>query len=111
MVDEFLDVFLEELLGLPPDREIKYYVNLVPRARPISIPPYRMVPAKLTELRKQIEELLEKGFIWSSTSHRGAPILFAKKAAESLKIYVDYQKLNQMMVKNKYAPPSIDNLF
>ena len=52
VVDEFPDVFPEELSGLPPDREITFCIDLVPEAQPVSIPPYRMAPAKLTELRK-----------------------------------------------------------
>ena len=63
MVDEFSDVFSEELPGLPPNREIEFCIDLVPGAQPISIPPYRMAPTELTELRKQLDELLEKGFI------------------------------------------------
>ena len=68
VVDEFLDVFPEELLGLPPVGEIAFSIDLVPGAQPVSIPPYKMAPSELTELRKQLDELLEKGFIRSSTS-------------------------------------------
>ena len=68
MVEEFLDVFPEELPGLPPDRKIEFCIDLIPRAQPVSIPPYQMAPTELTELRKQLDELLEKGFIRSSTS-------------------------------------------
>ena len=60
----FLDVFLEDLPGLPSEREIEFYINLVPRAQPVSITPYRMAP---TELKRQLGELLENGFIKSST--------------------------------------------
>ena len=76
-VVEFFDVFPEELLGLQPDREIEFYIDLIPGAQLVSIPPYRMAPAELTELRKQLDELLEKGFIRSSTSLWGALVLFA----------------------------------
>ena len=61
-------------------KEIEFSIDLVPRSQPVSITPYRMAPAKLTELRRQLDELLEKGFIRSSTSPWGAPVLFAKKA-------------------------------
>ena len=69
LVDEFFsDVFLEELQWLPLNQEIKFYIHLVPRAQPISIPSYRMASVELIELRKQLNELLAKGFIRSSTS-------------------------------------------
>ena len=94
MVNEFLDVFPEELPGLPPDREIEFCIDLVPGEQPVSIPPYRMMPAELTKLRKQQDELLEKGFIQSSMSPWGASVLFVKKVDGSLRLYVDYRKLN-----------------
>ena len=84
MVETFPDVFLKELPGLPPDKEIEFCIDLIPGVQPLSIPPYRMAPAELTELQKQLDELLEKGFIRSST------VLFAKKANGSLRLYVDY---------------------
>ena len=62
-VREFSDVFLDELLGLPPRREVDFKIDTIPGAVPISILPYRMIPLKLKELKKQLEELLEKGFI------------------------------------------------
>ncbi|KAL5838964.1 hypothetical protein ACOSQ4_011572 [Xanthoceras sorbifolium] len=111
VVDEYPDVFPEELPGLPPSREIEFCINLVPGAQPISTTPYRMAPAELVELRKQLGELLEKGFIRESTSPWGAPVLFAKKADGSLRLCVDYRKLNQVTVKNKYPLPRIDELF
>ena len=94
MVEEFPDVFPDELPVLPPDREIEFCIDLIPGAQPVSIPPYRMATAELTELRKQLDELLEKGFIRSSTSPWGALILFSKKTDGSLRICVDYRKLN-----------------
>ena len=68
VVDEFPDVFLNDLPILPPDKEIKFDINLVPGAQSISIAPYIMASAKLTELQRQHDKLLEKGFIRSSTS-------------------------------------------
>ena len=84
VVGEFLDVFPDELPGLPPDKEIEFSIDLIPGSKPVSITPYRMTPAELTELRRQLDELLEKGFIKSSYSPWGAPVLFAKKADGSL---------------------------
>ena len=68
VVKDFLDVFPEELLGLPLDREIEFGVDVPPRTQPISIPPYRMAPLELKELKAQLQDLLDKGFIRSSTS-------------------------------------------
>jgi len=63
VVQEFMDVFPDEIPGLPPKREIEFAIDLIPRARPVSITPYRMAPAELAELKKQLEDLLEKQFI------------------------------------------------
>ena len=109
MVEKFSDVFCDELSGLPLDRKIKFYIDIILRAQPVSVPPYIM--AELIELRKQFDELLEKGFIRSSTLPWGAPVLFAKKVDGLLRLYVDYPKLNQMTIENKYSLPRIDDLF
>jgi hypothetical protein len=71
-ISEFLDVFLEELPGMPPDREIE----LVPGTAPIFKRPYRMVANQLVELKEQLQELLDKGYIRPSASPRGGPIIF-----------------------------------
>ena len=78
---------------------------------PISQPPYRMALAELVELKRQLQELLDKGYVRLSTSPWGAPILFVKKKDGSFKMCIDYRKLNQVMVKNKYPLPRIDDLF
>ena len=79
MVCEFLDVFPEDLLGLPPDRDVEFFIELEPRTGPISRCPYRMAPKELAEMKKQLEELLEKGFIYPSSSPWGCPSIFVKK--------------------------------
>ena len=76
MVREFLDVFLADLPGMPPDRDIGFGIDLEPGTRRISIPPYRMAPAELRELKAQLQELLRKCFIRPSASPWGAPVLF-----------------------------------
>ena len=111
IVDDFQDVFPSELPGLPPDREIEFCLDLVPGTSPISIAPYRMAPAENVELRKQLQELMEKGFIRPSTSPWGAPVLFVKKHDGSLRLCVDYRQLNRVTIKNKYPLPRIDELF
>ena len=79
IVKEFPDVFPYDISGLPPDREVEFTIDLISGTEPIFIPPYRMAPAELRELKAQLEELLSKGFIRPSISPRGAPILFVKK--------------------------------
>ena len=91
VVNEFFDVFPEDLPGLPPDREIEFEIELSPGIEPISIAPYRMAPAELKELKVQIEELLSKGFVKTSTSPWGAPVLFFKKKDGSLHLCIDYR--------------------
>ena len=91
IVKEFPDVFPDDISGLPPDREIEFFIELVPGTEPICIRPYRMVPAELKELKAQLEELLSKGFIRPSTSPWGAPILFVKKKDGSLQLCIDYR--------------------
>jgi len=72
--------------------------------------PYKMAPAELTELKKQIEDLLEKKFIRPSASPWGAPVLLVKKKDESSRLCVDYRQLNKLTIKNKYPLPRIDDL-
>ena len=71
--------FPNDIAGLPPEKEVESTIDLFPRTEPISIPPYRMAPAELRELKAQLEELLSKGFIRPSISPWGAPVLFLKK--------------------------------
>ena len=79
VVREFPDVFPDDIVGLPSEREVEFTIDLIPGAEPISIPPYRMAPAELRELKAQLEELLSKGFIRPSISLWGALVLFVKK--------------------------------
>jgi hypothetical protein len=111
VVCEYADVFPDELLGMPPDRDIEFAIELQPGMAPISKRPYRMPPAELAELKKQLQELLDKGFIRPSTSPWGCPALFVKKKDESLRLCIDYRTLNAVTIKNKYPLPRIDVLF
>ena len=81
-----MDVFPEELPGLPPHRDIDFGIELHPSISPISMTPHRMAPVELQELRVQLQELLGKGFIRSSTSPRGASVLVAKKRGKTLRL-------------------------
>ncbi|XP_076913920.1 uncharacterized protein LOC143572733 [Bidens hawaiensis] len=76
VICEYPDVFQKELPGLPPDREVEFTIDLIPGAEPISKVPYRMAPLELKELKEQLQELLNLGFIRPSVSPWGAPVLF-----------------------------------
>ena len=107
---EFPNVFPEDLPGLPPDRDVEFTIELEPSTAPISRHPYRMAPKELTEMKKHLEELLEKGFFHPSSSPWGCPTIFVKKDG-TLQMYVDYHPLNAVTIKNKYPLPHIDTLF
>ncbi|XP_070032356.1 uncharacterized protein [Nicotiana tomentosiformis] len=101
VVNEFPDAFPHELPGLLPKREIEFAIDLLPDTQPISIPPYRMAPAELKELKEQLKDLVEKGFIRPITSLWGAHVLFVRKKDGSLQICIDYRQLNKSFTKGK----------
>jgi hypothetical protein len=112
VVCEFLDMFLDELPGLPPDRDVEFAIELIPGTPPISRRPYQMPPNELAELKKQLQDLLNKGLIHPSSSEWACPALFVKKKKDnSLWMCVDYWPLNAVTIKNKYPLPQIDILF
>jgi hypothetical protein len=111
MVEEFMDVFPEELSGMPPEREVEFYIDLIPGTVPIAKRPYRMAPTELAELKLQIAELQQKGYIRPSSSPWGAPVLFVTKKDGSMRMCIDYRSLNEVTIKNKYPLPQIDDLF
>ncbi|GJX12525.1 putative reverse transcriptase domain-containing protein [Tanacetum coccineum] len=111
IVNEFLDVFPEELPGIPPERQVEFRIDLIPGATPIAKAPYRLALSEMKELMSQLQELLDKGFIRPSSSPWGAPILFVKKKDGSMRMCIDYRELNKVTVKNVYPLPRIDDLF
>jgi hypothetical protein len=111
IVYEYLDVFPNDLPGMPPDRDIEFIIELQPGMAPISKKSYRMPPNELAELKIQLQDLLDKGFIHPSASPWGCPALFVKKKDNSLRLCVDYRPLNAVTIKNKYPLPRIDILF
>ncbi|KAG8490964.1 hypothetical protein CXB51_014701 [Gossypium anomalum] len=111
VVCEFIDVFPEELPGLPPEREVEFGIELAPGTTPISIEPYRMASTELNELKVQLQELIDKGFARLSYSPWGAPVISVKKKDGSMKLCIDYRQLNKVTVKNKYPLLRIDDLF
>ena len=110
-MNEFLDVFLDELPGMPPNQDIEFIIELLPGTAPIAKRPYRMGVNELEELKKQIKELQDKGFIHPSSSPWGAPVIFVDKKDGSQRMCVDYWSLNEVTIKNKYPLPRIDELF
>jgi hypothetical protein len=111
MACKFPDVFPEDLLGMPLDQDIEFTIELQPGTAPISRRPYKMTPKELVELKVQLKELLDKGYIRPSSSPWGCLALFMKKKDQSLKLCVDYRPLNAITIKNKYPLPHIDILF
>jgi len=111
ILTEYKDVFPEKLpKGLPPQRKVDHKIELEPGASPPSRPTYHLSQSELDELRKQLEELLDLGFIQISTSPYGAPILFVKKKDGSFRMCIDYRALNKLTIKNRYPLPRIDEL-
>jgi hypothetical protein len=111
VVNEYLEVFPEELPRMPPDRDIEFIIDLVAGTSPIAKRPYRMAASELAELKRQLEELQQSGFIRPSSSPWGAPVLFVKKKDGSMRMCLDYRALNEVTIKNKYPLPRIDDLF
>jgi hypothetical protein len=111
VVNEFPDVFTKELPGMPPDQDIEFVIELMSGTAPIYKTPYRMATLELAELKENIKELLEKGFICPSTSPWGAPMIFVSKKDGTQRLCVDYRALNEVTIKNMYPLPRIDDLF
>jgi hypothetical protein len=111
VVCEFPDVFTDDLPGMPPERAIEFKIELQPGTAPISKAPYKISQEELVELKIQLKDLLDKGFICSSSSPWGCPALFISKKDKGLHLCVDCRPLNAVTVKNKYPLPRIDILF
>ncbi|GJZ45132.1 putative reverse transcriptase domain-containing protein [Tanacetum coccineum] len=111
VVRDFVDVFPEDLSGLPPQRQVEFRIDLIPGAMPVAKSPYRLAPSEMQELSGQLQELQDKGFIRPSHSPWGAPVLFVKKKDGSFRMCIDYRELNKLTVKNRYPLPRIDDLF
>jgi hypothetical protein len=110
VVCEYPDVFSSDYSGLPSQREVEFGIECVPNTNPISKAPYRMALSKLKELKEQLQELLDKGFIRPSISLWGAPALFVKKKDGSMRMCINYRELNKVTIKNRYPLSRIDDL-
>jgi hypothetical protein len=102
VVCEYPDIFPDDLPGMPPERDIEFIIDLLPGTAPIAKRPYRMSVSELEELKKQLKELLDKGYIHPSSSSWGAPVIFVEKKDGTQRMYVDYRALNEVTIKNKY---------
>jgi hypothetical protein len=111
VVRDFPDVFPDDLSGMPPGRAIEFKIELQFGAAPISKASYKMSQEELAELKIQLKDLLDKGFIRPSSSPWGCPALFVSKKDKGLRLCVDYRPLNAVTIKNKYPLPRIDILF
>jgi len=111
MICEFRDVFPEALPGPPPQREIYFEIELVHGAQPISKAPYHLAPTELRELKIQLDELLQKGFIILNMSPWGALVLFVMKKDRTMRLSIDYSELNKIIIKNKYPFARVGDLF
>jgi hypothetical protein len=111
VVSEFPDVFLEDLPGMPPERKVEFAIELLPSTTPISKRAYRVSGPELVELKKQIDELSEKGYIRPSTSPWAAPVLFVEKKDGTRRMCIDYRAPNEVTIKNKCPLPRIEDLF
>ncbi|GKB08356.1 putative reverse transcriptase domain-containing protein [Tanacetum coccineum] len=111
IVRDFPEVFPEDLLGIPPARQVEFQIDLVQGVAPVARASFRLAPSKMKELAEQLQELSDKGFIRPSSSPWGAPILFVKKKDGSFHMCIDYHELNKLTVKNRYPFPRIDDLF
>ncbi|GJZ06146.1 hypothetical protein Tco_0539939, partial [Tanacetum coccineum] len=111
IVQNFPKVFPEELLGLPPTRQVEFQIDLMHGAVIVARAPYRLAPSEMKELSEQLQELSDKGFIRPSSSPWGASVLFVKKKDGSFWMCIDYRELNKLTVKNCYPLPRIDDLF
>jgi len=111
ILHDFRDVFVDEIPEFRPRREIEFSVDSLPRLAPISKAPYWMILPKLTELKIQLLELLDKKYIPPSVLPWGAPILFVKDKDKTLILFIDYRQWNKITFKNKYPLPRINDLF
>src|SRR5207237_8977732 len=111
VVSDYPDVFPEELPGLPPDRAVEFSIELIPGTAPIFHRPYKMPPHDLAEMKVQLQELLDKGFIHPSSSSWGCPAMFVDKKDHTKRLVLDYRLLNEVTIKNKYSLPDINILF
>ncbi|KAJ9522138.1 hypothetical protein QJQ45_005140 [Haematococcus lacustris] len=111
IVQEYADVFPSDLPhGLPPERSVDHRIELQQAKPPPARPIYNVSSGELAELKQQIGELLDKGFIRPSTSPYASGVLLVRKKDGSFRMCIDYRPLNRLTIKNKYPLPRLDTL-
>ncbi|GJV94585.1 putative reverse transcriptase domain-containing protein [Tanacetum coccineum] len=111
IVQNYSEVFPEDLPGLPTTRKAKFQIDLLPSAASMARSLHRLAPSEMQEMSNQLQELSNKGFIRPSSSLWGASVLFVKKKDRSFIMCIDYRDLNKLSMKNRYPLPRIDDLF
>jgi hypothetical protein len=111
VIREYLDIFPDELAGVPSESAIEFKIELQPGTAPVAKTPYKMPPVEMKELKVQLQGLLDKGYIHPSTPPWGCSTLFIEKKDKEFCLCMDYQSLNAVIIKNKYPLPHIDILF
>jgi hypothetical protein len=109
LLDEYGDVFAEPST-LPPHRALDHAITLDKDARPVNTWPYQYSPLQKDEIERQVAEMLEAGIISNSMSPFASPVLLVKKKDGTWWFYIDYRKLNELIVKNKFPLPVVDEL-
>jgi len=110
VISEYSDVLGGIPAGLPPQRVVDHRIDIKPGSQPPALPIYRMSAPELAELRTQVDDLLEKGFIRPSTSPYAAPVLFVPKKNGTKRLCIDYRALNKQTIANRWPLPRIDDL-
>jgi hypothetical protein len=111
VVREFLDVFPNDFSNMPLDQDVEFPIELQSGTTSVSRRLYKMTPMELAELKIQLMELLDKGYIHLSSSSSGCLTLCVKKKDQFLRLCVDYRPLSTVTIENKYPLPHIDILF
>jgi hypothetical protein len=111
VVHEYPDVFPDDLPRMPPDRAIEFKIELQPDTASVYKRPYPMARNEVAEVKIQLQELLDKGYIQPNYSPWGCLAIFVSKKDKTQRLCVDYRPLNTVTMKNKYPLPHIDLLF
>lgn len=109
ILDEYADVF-QEPKTLPPHRDFDHAIHLEPSSSPPNVRPYRYSPLQKDEIERQVAEMLQTGLITTSISPFAAPVLLVKKKDGTWRFCIDYRRLNDITIKNKFPLPVIDEL-
>ncbi|GKC92642.1 putative reverse transcriptase domain-containing protein [Tanacetum coccineum] len=96
IIQNFLELFPKDFLGLPSTRQVEFQIDLIPGVAPVARAPYRLAPSEMKELSDQLKEISNKGFIRPSSSPWGAPVLFVRKKDGSFLMCIDYRELNKL---------------